>query len=604
MAPPKDDEQDWMPEGVAGDDSWMPEGIEGEQAQTSESLAVQSDTETAQDDQPQPNYYPVQMLPEPSWLDRFSEWVGNNGKAAMAGAVNYGLFGLGDEISASRSELLNPRASQSPSGQWQIPNGDPRWEMYDRYVRGEGASAEDVYRAERDKYRATESALREESPYWYHGVGLPIGFLSPAPQARTALGPVVNSALSGAMSGALGAAGNSEADLTRGEVGGFVSDTAAGSGTGAVVGGTLGWAGEKIPRVASNVRDWLAEKAEEKAVKSVTGRNQRVWESMINKDTLHDIGRDILDERLLEPSRWWWPFTSVETIRQRASGVAEEAGKDIGNTLKEIDALVPEEAIPWKYDIAQDIEKRMVVPRKALTAGDERIANRLQAEANKIRAHDFPNRPTLTRLEQQKRELDKFIDFDGTEPPPIQEGLRDLRDYLNANIEQSAWSAAQGAGSDAAERFIRAKELYGNMASVAAPGLKQQARELSNRMISPSDHGVGGISAILAQQGGDSPVEAGVKGAAMALANKVFREYGNQTAAYAMNEASASNWLRAMVEASPEVLGRYGQQLADAAARGPGALELQDYMLAQVDPEYAEVRRRALMQATGQNPSP
>ena len=82
--------------------------------------------------------------------------------------------------------------------------------------------------------------------------------------------------------------------------------------------------------------------------------------------------------------------------------------------------------------------------------------------------------------------------------------------------------------------------------------------------------------------------------AGSAIANKLARERGNQLAADWGNRLSQSEILHDLITSNPQALGKWGAELAAAAARGPGALELQDWMLAQSNPEYAEQRRRAM----------
>lgn len=538
---------------------------------------------------------------EEGFIGRFLRNKAEELRARTAGALSYGSSGFADEA----------------FGLTRMPTDLRRRIENDLPLPKDKGEALDMYRSLRDNYRTAEDAIREERPGDFHVAGVATSMLLPTPKIAGPLGPVVTGATQGYLSG-LGGTKAELLDPTLADAAQLKLDTDWSTGVGAAfgaagqaVGNALEWAGAKY---GPAVKTWLARKAEEKALKSVTGRNLPLWQSLLSKDPslVNEIGRDLLDEGALDKSKvmggrelsFWdriLPGLSTEEVRKRAGEIAAREGKNIDDALKEVDALIPEDQRWWKYDIAKEIEDYLVRPRKAMTAGDESIAKRLQAEADKIRQHSFENRPTLMQMEQQKRALDKFIDHDTPAMKPMSDALDDLRDRINFNIEQKGWAAAEAAGSDAAQRFQESKRLFGNMATIADPASKQAARELTNRTFSASDYGLGGVAAMSSAAEGASPVASSLRGAAAALFNKIARERGNQALASGMDAASQSDWLENIIQVRPGALGPYAKPLTDALARGGrGAMAIQDFILGNTDEQYRDLRRRLPSLTTGE----
>lgn len=118
----------------------------------------------------------------------------------------------------------------------------PEW-MGGRPDLFKGRSYADVYREGRDMARRDEAAAAEANPITYGTAALAGGLLTASKipvatpfKAETASARIGNAAATGAGYGAVAGAGTGKSDLTRGDVGGFIGDTA----TGAVVGGLIG----------------------------------------------------------------------------------------------------------------------------------------------------------------------------------------------------------------------------------------------------------------------------------------------------------------------------------------------------------------------------
>lgn len=531
-----------------------------------------------------------------------------------------------------------------------------------------------TYEEVRDEQRAANKFSEENSPLSYYAGGLASVLAAGAAGRGLATAGVPQftglsgRALQGGISGATSALGASEADLVRPTTD-DLTQASVETGAGGVLGAAIGAAAppvaqaiaRRVPGLAGRFRGWLEEQAERRAVKAVTGQNQKAITSMIDKDSLQRAGRHLLDEGVVTP------MASTATMRQRASDLMGAAGEQAGTALRNLDEAIPEGNELMPREVAGRAFTDIVQPLQASTAGMQDVATRVNRDvrafldrgARTVLDDDGVERLVFDRpisLEEANRfksALDDHINWGTPEPTPVVEQLRRLRGLLNEQIESKAAQAA-GASPAAAqsfEDFIGAKDLYGSMADVAIPGLRQEARELSNRIASPSDYGAGGVGALLASlaSGGDLSTTA-LFGAGALGANKLGRAYGNQLSATAMDAVSrpggrldrlagtaaeeispfiqgaltttpqmagravagaeslvdfsngpdarsktpAGRAIYNAVRANPQAFGKYANRLLQASENGEAALALQDYILGNSDPEYAQMRKRAL----------
>lgn len=597
--------------------------------------------------------------PEPSLMQRFAKWAEEKGRSGLAGSLSYGTWGLSDELAGmlgARDDTL--RAVKAGQG---VPVPD-----YDA-----------AYRARRDDYREADTRLKDANPATYHGAGVATALVAPSPIPRVGaasnISPLGAAVRGGAVYGGLSGFGNSEAELADPEyreTGDAAVDTTLGALTGAGLGAAFQQVGQRLPGAAESVQQWVAPWAERRAVKAVMGQNAKAFRSMVDKDTLQDTGRALLDYDVVKADR------NVEEMRNAAEALRSSMGEDVGRYLGELDEALPRDMALSRDAMANSARRNVVAPMEKMTSGDAAVARRLQADVDALRngVGDLPTPPrgetvadtvadrpiSLTDANRFKSELDKFIRWDSVEPPPVQDGLRQLRGNINGQIESKV-DELVAANSDlgpTADRFREAKRVFGRMSDVSVPAINQQARETSNRLASPSDYGSGGVAALLASlaSGGDLSTTATVGGAGL-LANKFMRERGPQIAADWGNRLSrpggplsavananpdtisrvaeamvnpatiagasaaanavrpdfsngpraraqlpANDALMQAVMASPDAFGPYAGRLAQAARNGPEAFALHDFLLAKSNPEYEEMRRRALMQANGENP--
>lgn len=172
--------------------------------------------------------------PEASFLSR----AGDTAADAVRGLGQGTSFGFGDELAGGAGALLDKAM------------GDPR---------GMG----DLYRESRDFARKDNAQAKKNSPYAYGGAELAGSMAVPIPGAAPAKGAALLTKLGvgglrGALIGGVSAAGNSSADLTKGEYGKFGKDV----GKGTLIGGGVGLGTSALGAVASKIAAGAAAKSE------------------------------------------------------------------------------------------------------------------------------------------------------------------------------------------------------------------------------------------------------------------------------------------------------------------------------------------------------
>ncbi len=200
--------------------------------------------------------------PEPSRLSRLASSINEKRtgilaeqppptglQSAASGVVQGASLGFGDEIHAgldTANEAINRgvksfgRFLGNPEDQANI-EGHYDQDSANAADDKQNGSLMDYYRQMRGNYRDENKAAQTANPKLY-GTGKFAGMLAvpvPGGAATTVAGKIGRGAGVGSGFGALNALGESEADLTKGDVGGALKDTAKGGAYGAA-GGALG----------------------------------------------------------------------------------------------------------------------------------------------------------------------------------------------------------------------------------------------------------------------------------------------------------------------------------------------------------------------------
>lgn len=537
---------------------------------------------------------------EPSALQRFTRWLNGGPRAAIAGALGGYTFGFADELAArigTRDAVLRDALERGQNPEYASKVAPP-------------TDMDALYRAQRDFYRLQEKKLKEEHPEAYYGAGVVGSLLTPNPIPRlgaaTNLSRMQAAVRAGTLGGALNALGNSEAELAassaENEPGRAAFETAVGGVTGGVTSAgvqkAFDWAGDVVPRRAGDFADWLSEKyAPIRALKAAGAtKNDLKPIFKANPDKAYEMGRVLLDEDVIPA------FANAEGVADAIEPALRSAGMDMGAALREADATGA------KFDLGaflDRIEQDLIQPN-AKSPGISSEVRALQGKVDEFREM-YPgglvDYATANRLKSDfaQGQVNWGNHWNNIGPTQFLERLRKqfvgiFNDSIESQLEQAA-------GADTRAAFEAAKARYGPLAWAMDTSGRGRAGELGNDVMGLKDMQIAqAVSQLKSAANSENPLGNGFWGAAAALGSKLVRERGSSTAAVGADRLSQSDMLRSIATLSPQDLGPWGERLTKAITRGPGAFELEDYLLAQTVPQYAELRRRALMKAQGDNP--
>jgi hypothetical protein len=234
------------------------------------------------------------------------------------------------------------------------------------------------------------------------------------------------------------------------------------------------------------------------------------------------IGKTLLDEGIVTKG------ATIEDIAERSSALREQLGKEIGEMRKQADVLSGGKG-PDGVELMQKIDDGVIAPLRDGINDD--LADALTGQFKPLREKLSSGEPmTFEGLNDIRKKLDERLKWDKTNPDAMLEMKRKVRGAINDWWVESAEAAAKKAGVEGFTENLKA--LNRKFSHVAlADDLASDAvlRKLSNRFASPTDHLVGGASAIgAAAASGGAAIPSMLSGAAGAAANKVLRERGNQ----------------------------------------------------------------------------
>jgi hypothetical protein len=397
------------------------------------------------------------------------------------------------------------------------------------------------YDQARDESRANNQAAQEQHPVAYGAGNLTGGVATafvPGMGAATAGGRIAMGAGLGAVNGL----GSSDADLTKGDVGGAAVDAA----TGGLMGGAVSGALESISPLSKYLSGVSKSKANELAAESLKGSAKQY--GRLGEEGVQKMGAGLLDNGLVKAG------SNAKESLGRIRAFKSNAEEGLQNILEGADASIPSDAV------AQRITDE-VMPN-ALTTGGSAAVNATEKAIGDVGAVEARTLPELN--------------------------------LLGSNISKKAYGAPTTTAETLAKK--QSERVIDGMIKEAVPAEQHAALDAAN-----SSFGLGAEAEKLARVGasryrasngfslGDKIAAAvggglfGPKGMAIGLANKAIRERGQSTAAVGLDKLSQ------MLTAAPEMFGSYGPALKEAAAKGSNSLAVHNYLLSQRDPKYREM---------------
>lgn len=439
--------------------------------------------------------------------------------SAGRGVLQGATMGFADEISGGVEAL------------WNKAKGDPRTfgELYKQY---------------RDESRANFKRAEEANPksYMAGNVGGAIATAAIPGMGGATLGKL-------ALQGAAQGLGSSEADLTEGEVGQALKDTAIGAGTGAAIGGAgkalsagASKAAPYVNKLMGKAASGLEEGAERLAVKATGATGNQAMKFS------DDAGRQLLDRGLVRAG------DNAAKIAERVGAASDDAGRAIGEALEQLEAKGATASVD---NVVTALESK--IDDLAQTPGNERIIKQLQAEVDNLYNRGQSNLP-ITQGEIAKRNFQGQTNY--FSPEAEKKASSQVANAFKEEVEQ----AAQKADPTTANLFKQEKETYGLLAPIKEAAEKRAAQQAQSPF------------------GGLTDIVAGTAGGPKGLAAKFAIEQVGRRAA--STSAVLSDNLAKALKATPQAFGRFAKPLQEAAQRGGNALAATHFVLQQTQPEY------------------
>lgn len=364
------------------------------------------------------------------------------GRAALAGPT----MGFDDEIGGAVAAF---------------PSRDPGDRVLPRRAVPPSASQEqkmETYQVERDRLRAAKDAAAEQHPYVYYpveiGTGVASAMLAPASgvaRGASALKAAAAGAKAGAGYGAAAGLGGSRADLTKGEVGGALFDTAVGGAAGAVLGGAAGG-------VTQGVGNKLAERAATHASAAAAATERASAVSSATEGRAAGIGDMVAGVEKAAAG-------VAAGARRAATDVADKAGLPSligrGETIRSASEKARALQAEWSGMLGEKVRLK-----PSQVTGDPSLALAESKAAQFPRTMLKAQAEEAKRLEQSAKILDMYVD--GIAKDPARLGRADVSNELvgavdrhveslvtsRSKIASPLYEAAERAGS-----FVNARPI-------------------------------------------------------------------------------------------------------------------------------------------------
>jgi len=359
----------------------------------------------------------------------------------------------------------------------------------------------------------------------------------------------------GAAIGGITGLGNSEAEDAKG----MLVDTA----TGAAIGGTVGKVADKASKVIGNSAKAVSKKsgdlAESFAARAVGA--ERATIKKLGKDTVKEVGRYALDEKLLTP------LSSTDDVIARNAANKAKGGAKMDEVYSAIDDAGASTFNP--LDVASKLDEKLGgFYRSPINQGETR---QLENTLESILMRGDKN-VSLKEAQVLKQELGKVANWKNNLNITDKEKMaREAYGIVNQSIDEATEAGAKSINRLGLDKTLKTgKKLYGNASNAEQLLTNKGAREQGNQLFGITDAvtatGAGGYAAVT----GDL-VTAGV---AM-LAKKGLQRFGSQSAALTLDKISktlaTSPKFAQLQSQNPKAFQALVQKLSNEA-NGPGSV--------------------------------
>lgn len=341
--------------------------------------------------------------------------------------------------------------------------------------------------------------------------------------------PLARPAIAGLQSG-LQSTG--EKPLTRSDLEARIQNALLGAGVGAGF--------EGLPAAGAMLQSSAAKKAFE-ALRPV----KRFTDKAMARDEIEALGRTALDEGVIGNIP-----RGPEALAKRAIEKSDVVGATKQSLIDEaqssIDANLPEQVrLPILGSASP--RRELDIPRSKIV-DDVRAAIGLDARLPDAEVYNksldrFLGRfakgqetITLKEADDLKKQVNKFIkDWDAqkafSQQPELEQFNKQLYRALNKNVDEAAELVTERYLPQKVDDLKSLKKRYGSLEKIEDITTDRASRDLTNRMLSPSDYGAGAVGAL---KGAGTPESVALATAGAGI-NNFLRRYGNQLTAKQMD---------------------------------------------------------------------
>jgi hypothetical protein len=330
--------------------------------------------------------------------------------------------------------------------------------------------------------------------------------------------------------------------------------------------------------------------AERRAVKAGTGQSIKALREIAKVsaksagdaerafNNVEKSGRVLLDESVIPR------IANSKKVGEKTAKKLQEIGEKIGQVGEEIDKFAPQSI--KSQEIADEIlDYASKIPA---TTGGKGLQERLLQEATDIAAMgdiSFKDAQKIKNQYKFKSEAaDAFI------------SNQDAVNAMNALVTKKMDEAADrlvknppaGMNAEAVSKYRELRAKYGPLKTISDAATDRALKDLTNRLASPSDYGIGGAFGIASAVGGNGLTEGAVTGAIALMGHKLVREYGSAAGARALDAISK------VVTKSPKTLEKWGPVFTAGAATGASGTIAAHHMLMSNDEEYKKAIEESL----------
>lgn len=513
------------------------------------------------------------------FLDRQDTSLGSKAMSAMAAFGQGSTAGFSDEIVAGINALQD--VTQASLG-----------------MRGD-IDFSDAYKTHRDAIRRSNKKLEKANPKIYKTAEITGGLLPAVASLGTPAAPA--SLLKTVGTGLIAGQGYSDAELGSQE---NLADTAlGGAGAGIFYGGAklggklIKGAAEKFAPKVEQLKErfvnWLSDFADERTVKAAVGSAQRKTITDLNRkpgrlkafaDTIRkqEYNDEIFKDGV-KVGEQKVPVMGFGSTTEEIGSRAVKKMDEVGKMFDEVTSIVDD---TFENAVSGD----RIAARMRQYAKNELWPSNYKALYNEVmsQADDIAKMGDISMKRATK--LLKSYQYQETNPQTSKILTKDiekkLRGFVSKEMDETVKMVDElmPGPTGVYDLYSKAKELYGPLKTTIRTGREAQAREIANRILSPSSQGFGAVAAgaDAVGKGGFSPMSL-LKGAAAGFTNQFLLGRTSSAA------AKTADKMVQLLQSNPGQLGRYAVYLQRAATQGSKALGNLHQILMSSDNEYRQL---------------